>query len=399
LKKFGFSVAAVMLAALPAFASGIDYVCDGSIATNVCTTLNTTISGQYATIFSNANAYIYIESASSPDVASNLQVYNTVSYSAYYSALAANESGASDVTAVASLGSSTTNPVIAGQGVALTSALDAALGFSAQSYGITASGGICNSIGSASNANGCYNDVITVSNSLSFYYDGITAGSQTGGEYDFFSAVEHETNEALGTSSCLANQSGGNGAEGAGCNNGPNPDNPGEPCYGSGPPFGDSCTFYNSQGVSAADLFRYASNGVRSYSTYDGTTNGSLAYFSINHGATDIVPYNNSSNGADYGDWATSCTYVQDAYGCPGSGAGQNITNDGGVEIAALDAVGFNLTTEGQELSADTAAPEPGTIGMFASGFAVLALLHWRRRRAISTSADEALVGPADLAG
>ena len=378
MKTIRTGIVALVFVALPAFASGISYDCattgSAAIPTNVCSILNTTVSGEYAAIFTDANSYIYIQYASSGnDVANNVQIYNTVSYAAYYDALAANASGPNDAAAVGSLGGSLANPVISGQGVALTSSLDQALGFSAQSYGITASETSCSTIGSASNPNGCYNDVISVSSDVSFYFDGITAGSQTSSEFDFFSAVEHETDEALGTSSCLAN---GAGTESGGCDNGANPNNPAEPCYYSR----HGCSFPNFQGTSAADLFRYASPDVRSYSGYDGTTDGSTAYFSINGGATPIAYYNNTTNGsADYGDWSTTCTYVQDAYGCSGGGAGLNIENDGGVEIAVLDAVGYNLTPEGEALTAGV-APEPGTVGMLALGLGTMAWFARRRR-------------------
>jgi hypothetical protein len=51
--------------------------------------------------------------------------------------------------------------------------------------------------------------------------------------------------------------------------------------------------------VFAIDLFRYAANGLRSY-TYTATT----AYFSIDNGLTNLVNFNNDIIGADVGDWA-----------------------------------------------------------------------------------------------
>jgi hypothetical protein len=283
--------------------------------------------------------------------------------------LKAHESGAADVTAVSTLpacttfgsgGSSCQNPVVSGDGVALTSSLDAALGISG-AIGIctTATNASCGAV-TVNNPNGapvctigsanCYNDIITISNSEALYYD---TGQYQSGEYDFFTTVEHETDEALGTSSCLAN---GEQAIGAGCMNG-------------------------GTGVSAADLFRYSGPGTRSYiGSGDDQSDGSLAYFSINGGATEIAPYNNSPNGNDWGDWSTSCKYVQDATGCGNSsGIGTNIGNDGGVEIAALDAVGYNLTAEGETLSF-TYAPEPGTIGTFVLGLCALAGVVRRQR-------------------
>ena len=119
-------------------------------------------------------------------------------------------------------------------------------------------------------------------------------------------------------------------------------------------------------GVAAADLFRYTSAGIRSYL---GSANGTTAYFSIDGGITDIANYHNSPDGADYGDWDSLVNRVQNAFGTPNTN-GVDITNDGGSEIAVLDAVGFNLNS----------APEPGTISLLAIGFAGLAVI--RRRRA-----------------
>jgi hypothetical protein len=356
--RFGFWLAAFILTVVPGFANGIQYVCDSTdsnqIGTSVCNTLTSTVEAQYASIFTNANALIYVQYGNiGGDVGQNVQFYNTVSYSSYYNALTANEQGSNDVTAVGSLGGSTTNPVVAGDGVALTSSLDAALGLS----GAT---GICTTATNAScvaktpscalgTAN-CYNDIITISNSASLYYD---TGAYTNGQYDFFTAVEHETDEALGTSSCIENAA---LALAKGCANG-----------------GD--------GVSAADLFRYSAPGSRSFLGTDGAqANGTPAYFSINGGGVEIATYNNSPNGADYGDWSTTCKYVQDADACS-SQSGLTIANDGGVEIAVLDAVGYNLTPLGESLT--VAVPEPGNMAMFAGGLVLLAGLVRLQRRAV----------------
>jgi hypothetical protein len=370
MKRLVLQLLVLASAAIPAFSGTIDYVCDttdgNALPTSVCTTLQTTIAGQYATIFSNVNAVIYVQYGNiGIDVGDNVQFYNTVSYQSYYNALAANESGAADVTAVSTLPACTTfgfggptcnNPVVSGDGIALTSSLDAALGLSgaigicttATNSSCTASSPTC-SIGSAN----CYNDIITISNGVGLYYD---TGQYQNNEYDFFSIVEHETDEALGTSSCLEN---GKQQIGIGCTNG-------------------------GTGTSAADLFRYSAPGTRSYiGPGDDQSNGSLAYFSSNGGVTNVAPYNNSPNGNDWGDWSTTCTYVQDAAGCNSSiAAGLNIANDGGVEIAALDAVGYNLTPEGEGLSATTFTPEPGTTSTFVLGLCALSGFIRRHRRA-----------------
>lgn len=324
---------AALGATLPAFGGTILFTCNANIDATVagtCGTLNTTITGLYASTFTNANASIFIQYGATGLGGSN-QFQETVSYSAYRAALTAHESGANDVTAVGSL--TLGNPVVPGNGVAVTSALAAALGLPG-GIGITTSNTTC-----TPGNPGCYNGIITLSNTPgTFYY---RSGAQAGGTFDFFSVTEHEIDEILGTPSCLTTLS-GSPAISAGCTNG-------------------------GTGVGAVDLFRYASAGTRSYLS---TANGSTAYFSIDGGATNIAGYNNSPNGADYGDWDSSSLRVQNAFGTSSTN-GLDITNDGGSEINVLDAVGFNLTSE---------VPEPGTAGLFGSSLALLARFAFRRR-------------------
>ncbi len=111
------------------------------------------------------------------------------------------------------------------------------------------------------------------------------------------------------------------------------------------------------------DLFRYSANGVRSYTTSSTAT----SYFSIDGGATNLVGFNQSGGGSDYGDWVSSSTpRVQDAYGTPGA------TPNLGVELVALDVIGYNRAMP---------APEPSTLA--SAGLAVLMGLGytWRRRK------------------
>jgi hypothetical protein len=336
----------VAFGATLASASTISYTCDPTIDSTVagtCATLNGTIAGIYSSTFSNANAKIYITYGSiGTNLAQSLQFYTNVTYTAYANALTLDESDANDATAVGSLGGNTTNPVVASDGVALTSALATTLNLNAVagSLGITPANASC-ILGTAN----CYNGIVTVSNvANTFYY---RSGVQSGSTFDFFTAVEHETDEVLGTSSCIT-FNGSSVVTRIDCTN----------HVGANPPIG----------VSAPDLFRYASSGTRSYLT---TASGSTAYFSINGGTTDIAKYNNTTNGADYGDWNSDSNRVQNAFGNPGSN-GLNITNDGGSEIAVLDAIGYTLTSS---------VPEPGTGVLLAAALAVLAGL--ARRRAV----------------
>ncbi len=127
----------------------------------------------------------------------------------------------------------------------------------------------------------------------------------------------------------------------------------------------DEC---NSTDASPADLFRYGTALTPSFLT---TANGSSAYFSIDGGFTQIAQYAaNTPGSGDYGDWVyNGVVKVQDGAASPGVNA--DITNDGGSEIAVLNAVGFNLAT-----------PEPSTLGIFGMSLAILVLAGvWRRSR------------------
>ena len=327
---------------MPAFGTGITFTCAANIDTThtgTCATLNGTFAGLYRSTFTNANADIYI-SYGATGLGSSLQYFDNIDYSAYAVALSAGSSGANDATAVASLGGLTSNPVDPTKGVSLTGALRAALGLGTGT-GIGLADNPC-TLGTAN----CYNGRITltdVANTFSY----LTVG-QTGSTYDFFEATGHEVNEILGTSSCIMTTA-GNPATSINCTNG-------SPAVG----------------VGASDLFRYSAAGTRSYL---GSANGTVAYFSINSGNTNIAGYNNTPNNADYGDWDSSSVRVQNAFGTPGH-QGSNITNDGGSEIKVLDAVGYNLVA-----NQTGAVPEPGTITLFGSAFAVLAGVAHRRRR------------------
>lgn len=98
-------------------------------------------------------------------------------------------------------------------------------------------------------------------------------------------------------------------------------------------------------GVGPLDLYRYVSNGFRSFN-YSAP---SSPYFSIDGGATRLVYFNQYANGSDYADWGNG-TYpavgagntpsqVQDAFGTPGTAP-----NLGASELIALDVIGYTLS-------------------------------------------------------
>jgi hypothetical protein len=118
---------------------------------------------------------------------------------------------------------------------------------------------------------------------------------------------------------------------------------------------------------SVEDLYRYASGGgIRSY-----TGDGSAAFFSID-GTTHLAQFNNSNNGADYGDWLSNPLpngvqpKVQDAFATPGAHPALS------VELTALDVIGYTQSSP---------APEPSTALLLGCGALAGGLLKRRRAR------------------
>lgn len=344
LKKSLLLVVGSAFAAALASAGTISFTCAANIDATVagtCNSLNTTIADLYSSKLSNANADIYVEYAAT-GLGASIQFQNFVTYSTYLNALTAeNGPGTVRASALASLPGA--EPAIyTGGDIYVTAALAANLGITTDAFGdpvkgITVGSAACATVG----VGGCYDAVIKLSNSPNIFY--YRTGVQGAGTYDFYTTLEHETDEVLGTSSCI-NTSGNTLTNGCG-----------------------------GTDAGAADLFRYQSNGNR---VFDSTTPG--AYFSYNGGATNGANgfvYNTLSNGEDYADFLSSCPggpfSVQDAEGCPDT-SGLDITNDGGAEINILDAVGYNLSPR-------TATPEPGTVYLLGVGLVLAGYLRLRR--------------------
>ncbi len=257
---------------------GIVYVCDPSVtaaSAGACNTLNTTTAGLYSAAFTNANATIYV-TLGNAGLANSLSSYSSFSYTDFRNQLATSAAGGNDATAMA--GSvPVANPFGIGM-IDVNNALQRALGLNFPTFGVDRNMGGCSTLGS----NGCYDGVITVSNVQPLYF---RIGSIAPNQFDFYTLVEHETDEILGTASCAFGDCGGDYAP--------------------------------------ADLFRYHSNGSRSNAPGSNdpcsATDATNACFSID-GVHMLHQYNNQNNGLDAGDWVTNCAaqLVQDAQRCAG---------------------------------------------------------------------------------
>ena len=310
---------------------GITFTCDTNFATygpaGLCAALNSILPPLYSKTFSNANASVYILFDPSAGLAnSTTGFYNLVTYATYYAALQTESTDAAKAFVPAQ------EPSIFGSdSVSINGPLARVLGITQSNDGsgtigpiqyITAEGDACTTPG----VGDCYDGVIRVvtpamlasSGDQGFTYRSL-GGSTTGttDNYDFFSIIEHEMDEILGTSSCVS--------------------------------YTDSGTLSNPVNcVAAVDLFRYTANGAR---IIDGI--GATAYFSPNGGLTDTDGnlYSPEKSGEDWADFSQSCVFVQDAEGCPSGNDPNNsfdITTDGpggtaGPEVAILNAVGYNL--------------------------------------------------------
>ena len=108
----------------------------------------------------------------------------------------------------------------------------------------------------------------------------------------------------------------------------------------------------NSNDLRPQDLFSWSSAGVRNI------TSSGTRYFSINGGVTNIVNFNQDSDG-DFGDWLSAACpqahpYVQNAFICPGQYSDVAATSPEGIN---LDVIGYNLS--GTPTPTPTPIPTP----------------------------------------
>jgi uncharacterized protein (TIGR03437 family) len=300
-------------AAVPAWA-GITYTCDPTIDAahaGTCAHLNSTIAGLYNNTFSNANASIYIQLGNT-DLGQSGYSLGQVTFNAYLTALTANHQVSGNTIqgdALQALNSFDT-PLYGSGNVQFPVALATALGFTGVSGLLSDGMTFCPTPGTST----CFDGIITITNEPGVLY--FREGNEGPDQYDFYSTAEHETDEILGTASCITT---------------------------GGQSLSDFC---GNNLPSAVDLYRYQGPGNL---VLISTTPG--AYFSYDGGQTNGAHgnvYNTLDNGDDYADFVSSCQAapsVQDAEACAGHDQGVDITNDGGAEINILNAVGYEVKT------------------------------------------------------
>jgi hypothetical protein len=258
-------------------------------------TINTAIAF-YDTTFTTATAAPIGVAIDFKEMSTGLGESNTTlykeTYQSFINALTAASSGdATDTSALSGLPTGATNPVTGSTNINVKTAELRALGYTGVSP--------------------VFDGTISLNTSLT------TPGSPGSSlQYSLLATVEHEMDEVLGLGSDL----------------------------GQAPGFFDD--------PAPEDLFRYASNGARSYTT----NTAAQAFFSLT-GATDLAQFDNQNDGGDWGDWQSNplpmgvAPKVQDAFATPGANASLSV---GSPEVVALDALGYNLVT-------NSSTPEPAS--------------------------------------
>jgi hypothetical protein len=276
-------------------------------------TINLAISF-YETTFTTATASPIGVTIKFNEMSSGLGQSNTTLYDVGYQPfinglLAASSGDSTDTTALAGLPTGANNPVTGTPDFFVKTANLKALGFNAGSFPPI----------------GGFDGVIGLNTHLT------TPGSPGSSlQFSLLTTTEHEIDEVLGLGSSLPNFAT------------PSPE----------------------------DLFRYAANGSRSFTTNSTAT----AFFSLN-GTTGLAQFDNQNDGGDFGDWQSNPLpngvqpKVQDAFATQG---GAVSLTGGSVESVALDAIGYNFAVT-------TETPEPASFLLCGGG--VLVLVGMIRRR------------------
>jgi hypothetical protein len=329
------------LTIVPTFDSTITGASDASQIEAAIDTAIGTIDGLYTT-FIPVTDNVYFQLGSGSFLArTNAGVYGKT-YAGYTEALKADSAANPDntvlATAIANL--SRGNDENGASNIAGTSALLRSLGFTAAPC-YSATGNF--DCGAADHP---FDAIVTLSTTQPLdYTHPIPFYPPTA--YDALGAIEHELDEVIGggglgstLNAILAN------------------------C--SSNPLNFFCNKYGP-----LDLYRYSAPGVPSFST----SVTARAYFSIDGGTTDIVGFNQNSNG-DFGDWGPNVT------ACNPSGFG-------GPDALIQDAFNCNnqqredYTSASPEYTMELAigydpVPEPGTLALLSVSLLGLAVVRWR---------------------
>ena len=321
--------------ALPAVLVALSMVCvmpaDADVALNIIPTFDSSITSDphaaaiEATINSAINFYETTFTTHTPaqigvtidfqEMSGGLGESTTGSYKETYTNFitnlkAASSGDATDTTALAGLPVAANNPVTGSTTINGKSAELRALGFNTPGI-----------------VNGAFDGVIGLNTSIT------NPGSPGSGDtYSLLATTEHEIDEVLGLGSDV----------------------------------GQSNPFFRDP--AAEDLFRYDSNGNRSYTT----NSAAKAFFSLD-GTTDLAQFDNQNDGGDFGDWQSNPLpggvnpKVQDAFATPGGSLSLTKTS---VESVALDALGYNLANP---------VPEPTSLVFFGSVVVIAGIVSRRR--------------------